>query len=205
MKILIVSDIHSDYTAAQSAYSVESPDFVLDCGDHEEIKNIFQSTQHFYIHGNHEPSVINIFNNLPLPNKISSGQIIVLNNGTANVRVAGLDGNYADPEKSYSIKKEDIERLRVIKRGSLDIFLTHESPLLVPKNSSYKDLAEEVVEEIDRIAPKYLFSGHFGRYTELKTKKKVSNMVLDEMSKGYCVLDVGKGNYRLKRVRSRFR
>ena len=39
MKILLVSDIHSDYLAAESAFWAENPDYVLDCGDHEEIKN----------------------------------------------------------------------------------------------------------------------------------------------------------------------
>ena len=42
MKILLVSDIHSDYSAAESVYHEEKPYFVLDCGDHAEIKNLFE-------------------------------------------------------------------------------------------------------------------------------------------------------------------
>lgn len=57
MKILILTDIHKDFTAAISSYDLEKPDIVLDCGDHHEIKNLFDKTPNFYIYGNHEPEM----------------------------------------------------------------------------------------------------------------------------------------------------
>ena len=42
MKILMISDIHSDYNAARASYSSQNPDYVLDCGDHTDLKNLFE-------------------------------------------------------------------------------------------------------------------------------------------------------------------
>lgn len=208
MKILIVSDIHSDYVAAESIYHKEKPDFVLDCGDHDEIKNLFELVPHFYINGNHEPAIINSMkDSMPLPTKISMNQIIVLNNGENIIKVSGLDGNYSSLDKPYSIKEEDIERLKSLRGAGLDIFLTHESPLLVSEDSLYKKLADRVIEEIDRIKPVYVFSGHLGVYQDsLKTPSNTPNIVLDEISKGYCILEIMKGKkFKLRRIRCRFK
>ena len=39
MKGLIVTDIHDDENIACSFVNLEKPDFVFDCGDHENIRN----------------------------------------------------------------------------------------------------------------------------------------------------------------------
>ena len=72
----------------------------------------------------------------------------------------------------------------------VDIFLTHESPLLVPISSKNKVLAERVISEIDRIKPKLVFSGHYGRFNPgIRTPGEVRNIILDDMRKGYCIVD----------------
>lgn len=190
MKILLVSDIHSDYNAARSLLHLVNPDFVLDCGDHKEIKNLFELTPHFYIHGNHEPSQVESSEDgMPLPFKIPPGQIVVLRKDGLSIRVAGLDGNYSSQDKPYSVKPYDVERLKRIPQKGIDLFLTHESPLLVKRNSSHFALAREVVSEIDRIQPKYVVSGHYKYSNSVKTPNEIPNTVLDPIVKGYCVLD----------------
>ena len=159
MKILMVSDIHSDYNAARASYSSQNPDYVLDCGDHTDLKNLFEFVPHFYINGNHEPDEILVpEDQMPLPSRISPGQTIVLRdpNPSKNhkVRVAGLDGNYTDPSKDYAVTIENIEKLERIEEGDLDILMTHEAPLLARKNPRYKHMAERVINQIDRIKPK---------------------------------------------------
>lgn len=202
MKILLVSDIHSDYSAAQSIYHEEKPDFVLDCGDHTEIKNLFEFVPHFYIHGNHEPlSIVSKINEMPLPNKIQMGQVIILENDKQKVRIAGLDGNYSN--NKYGVSKKGIISLESIPEGGLDILLTHESPLLLPQNSGYLKLAKKVISEIDRIKPRFVFSGHLNDYRELQTPRGVKNIVLEDLAKGYGLLN--GDNLEFERKICRFR
>ncbi|MAG61448.1 hypothetical protein CMI43_01350 [Candidatus Pacearchaeota archaeon] len=210
MKILMVSDIHSDYNAAISSYHSENSkddplDYVLDCGDHTDIKNLFEFVPHYYINGNHEPDEILVpEDQMPLPYRISPGQTIVLPSKNHKVRVAGLDGNYTDPSKDYAVTNENIEKLERIEEGDLDILLTHESPVLARKNLQYKHMAEKVIRQIDRIKPKFVFSGHMNRFDDtLFTPGEIQNIVLEDMVKGYGVLRVGE-EYRLERVRCRF-
>ncbi len=203
----MVSDIHSDYNAARASYYSQNPDYVLDCGDHTDLKNLFEFAPHFYINGNHEPDEILVpEDQMPLPHRISPGQTIVLDSSSKdyNVRVAGLEGNYTDPSKDYAVTLKNIEKLEGIEEGDLDILLTHESPVLARRNPKYKHMAERVIKQIDRIKPKFVFSGHMNRFDDtLFTPGEIQNIVLEDMVKGYCVLHVGD-EYRLERVRCRF-
>ncbi len=205
MKILVLSDIHSDYVAARSAYDVENPDFVLDCGDHQEVKNLFELTPHFYIFGNHEPSTIYTpLDGMPVPVKIPSGVILCLKKNDLEVRVAGIDGNYAKKSRTHVVDQCGIDKLKSIPKGGVDIILTHESPLLVSENSDYRSLAKKVISEIERINPCRFFSGHYNNFMDsLKTPKGIKNIVLDDMAKGYCLLD-GE-TLEVTRKRARFR
>ena len=65
-------------------------------------------------------------------------------------------------------------------------------------------MAEKVIRQIDRIKPKFVFSGHMNRFDDtLFTPGEIQNIVLEDMVKGHCVLHVGD-EYRLERVRCRF-
>lgn len=214
MKILVVSDIHSDYIAAESAAITEKPDLVLDCGDHNEIKNFFGTAPHLFIYGNHEPLNFSLpLDGLPFPVKIPSGCVVTVKDKNYDVRIAGIDGNYSNITNPFSLKESDIELLGKIPDESVDIFLTHESPLLLKSDSNYYGLAQRVIEEIDRIQPKMFFSGHLGKYMDLiktsqgmqrlKTPGGVQNIILDDLKKGYCLVD-GE-TYRITRKMVRFR
>ena len=58
---------------------VEEPDLVLDCGDHDQVINLFADCPHFYIRGNHEPEVIScIKGDDRLPMYIPNGAVVEL-------------------------------------------------------------------------------------------------------------------------------
>lgn len=216
MKILVVADIHNDYIAAKTAWEVQKPDYVLDCGDHSKIKNIFELTPHLYIYGNHEPREVMVPDDgMPLPFKIDNGIVLKLPvvdfpmrtksfiKGKS-IQIAGLDGNYSfNNHDGYNVTQRSVDYLKLIPEGGIDILLTHECPLLVPDDSNHKCLANQVVREIDRIKPKIVFSGHAGRYLDLLTPGDIRNIVLEDMAKGYSVLD--SSDFSVKRERARFR
>lgn len=211
LKILAISDIHSNDIAAQSSWMTENPDLILDCGDHSEIKNLFEITPHLYINGNHEPNIINInSNSFPLPFKIPVGTIIKYEKEGIKVRIAGLDGNYSnsregyDHNHGYNVNETQLHLLKLIPEDSVDIFLTHESPLNVPENSKHKSLAHKVLSEIERINPKLILSGHYTPNPPiLKTPKEITNIFLGEISRGYYIINGQTFEYKHKI--SRFR
>lgn len=205
MKVLLVTDIHSDYDAARAAYNIEKPDFALDCGDHKEIVNLFELTPHFYIFGNHEPSSVHSdFNTMPLPVRINPGMIFELAKEKEIIRVAGLDGNYTTKDMLYNVDGQSISFLRLLKPKSVDVLLLHESPLDLDTGDCVSDVASDVVGEIERINPKMVFSGHFGKYQEQYTPNKVPIFCLDDMHKGYGILSSIDGNLLFERKRAFF-
>ncbi|MDO8563529.1 MAG: metallophosphoesterase [Nanoarchaeota archaeon] len=202
MKVLLVTDIHNDDEAARSAYAVEKPDFVLDCGDHVRIQNLFEFTPHLYIEGNHEPRIITATSeSMPLPTKILPAKMYELTKDGQNLRVGGLDGNYSSAnESNLSVDKFSLDKLRMFHPFSLDVLLLHESPFNVNSTDSRTmKLAEEVREEIDRIRPKFVFSGHTGLYSVMKTPEKVNLVTLDDMHKGYGLLTLSNGEFNFER------
>jgi len=206
MKILLVSDIHSDYLPARVAGQTINPDFVLDCGDHTEMKNLFEFAPHYFIRGNHEPDMIYLpIDQMPLPHRISPGEQLILGGEDYEIKVAGLEGNYADPSKDHAVTIDNIDRLKCIPENGLDIILTHESPVIATEDHRHKNIANRLLYEIDRIKPKYVFSGHSNNFDDsLRTPDGVQNIVLDDMAKGYCVLNINK-EWSIERVKSRYR
>lgn len=207
MKVLVVTDIHDDEVAARSAFEVEKPDFVLDCGDHKHIKNIFEFAPHLYVFGNHEPPEILVDNqDMPLPFRIPIATRIVLREGANLLNVGGVGGNYSFDESFYSITEKRVKGLESFSPRSLDVVLLHESPLNVLNfgGRKYAPLATRVVEEIDRIKPKFVFAGHAGEYKVDSTPGKVKIVTLDEMRKGYGILSVEGNDLNFERKRAVF-
>ena len=209
MKTLIITDIHEDYEAAQNAWNTEKPDLILDCGDHSDVKNLFELTPHYFIHGNHEPNSIELdVNEFPIPNKILSGVIYTFKNNFTSLNVTGIGGNYSHSQKEYSVNQNDIERLKKINCGSLDVILLHESPLNLTPNREEHKLANEILQEIIRIQPSFIFSGHTHIYQEniIKTKGKELRLInLPDMAYGYGVLEKEKDQFSFRRVICRYR
>jgi predicted phosphodiesterase len=205
MKILLVTDIHSDYAAATSAYVKENPDLVLDCGDHEEMKNLFDFTPHYFVHGNHEPKEINLERDqMPMPHKIDSNVVYKFRDENFNVTFSGIGGNYSKKEEEKSVNGKDLHNLMKMPRG-LDILLLHESPFNVEENKPFYDLSRQIIKQIKRISPKFVFSGHTGIPDDFYFKEKIRMVNLEDMGKGYATLEFMRGDYVLKKIKSRFR
>lgn len=192
MKILVITDIHKDYTAAQSAYLVESPDIVLDCGDHDQVINLFQDCPHFYIRGNHEPEVISYTKeHEPLPLYIPNGSVIQFSMGPDSITFSGIDGNYGTRQGALQISEHSLHYLKALKPKTVALLLLHESPLNVAKDSRAYPMAMQMLNEIERLQPKLVFSGHSNRFSEQKSAKSQTTYInLLDMSSGYLIITV---------------
>jgi predicted phosphodiesterase len=208
MKCLILTDIHSDYAAAQAAYFKERPDLVLDCGDHDEIYPLFEDTPHFYVSGNHEPrKIILNANSGAMPVKITSGKVFEFRKGQDKIRFAGIDGNYSSKEIRGPLYDPRVNSLKKISPGEIDILLTHESPLNVDSAIRSKTSAPLVIEEIKRISPKFVFSGHRGKFsvdTFNPSSRVIDFISLDSIANGYSILDVSPGDIYFRREQCYF-
>ena len=204
MKILMLTDIHSNYDAARLAYKITNPDFVLDCGDHFDLMNLFDFTNHLYVFGNHEPKSISVkFDSMPLPTQIFPGVIYNLSKNNDFVKVAGVGGNYSSSDSLFHVTSENIRLLNFIPQDSIDVLLLHESPYNV--DGELKNLANFMLKEIDRIKPKFVFCGHVNKYRENYTSQGVKIMTLDDISTGYSILSVSKKKFNLERVISYYK
>lgn len=202
MKILVITDIHQNYDAARAACYIESPDLVLDCGDHEQIINLFGSVPHFYIRGNHEPRIITFKKEDNFPISIPNGDIIKFMNDKESITFSGIDGNYSARQTIYQVNPLVLDHLKEIEPGSIDIFLLHESPLNVNKNSKGYPLAVRVIAEIDRLQPKLILSGHTNIFSEHTIKHNVMFVNLDDMCNGYVIIIVQGRNFKYERKRA---
>ena len=189
MKILVLTDIHSDFSFAKKAYLSENPDLVLDCGDHSSIHNLFGKIPHFYIFGNHEPLTLKVNPSVPSPIKIHTGQIIQFNHFGEVIKFSGVDGNYSSKQGQIKVDENSLNSLKKIERGSLDILLLHESPLNVSNSSFNHIVANKILEQIYRINPPFVLSGHSGNYSFVETQNGPNIITLENIDKGYGVLE----------------
>ena len=207
MKILLITDIHNQYDAARAAFAGENPDLILDCGDHHELKNLFELTPHYYVHGNHEPLNVELNeDDFPLPHRISSSQIYEFVKENIYIKFSGVGGHYSLKEGSLSVRPEDVGHLKKISPGGLDILLLHESPFnITPDDKEHYYFAVSVAEQMERISPKFVFAGHSGKYSESEDLIKGVNVInLDDMGFGYGILDYTEGIFSFKRKIARF-
>jgi len=214
MRILVVSDIHTDYIPMRHICNTEHPDLVLDCGDHAEMANWAGLIPHYFVEGNHEPKEVVIDSkDLRHPNKISLGVIYKFFKDNDKLKFAGIGGNYSSKPGNLTVKESDITALRKIPAGSLDVLLLHESPYNVlvsidnDSDSSHSiktRLPFKMIDEIERINPKYVFSGHIGFKKDFK-EKKVRHITLPEVAKGYGILEINVGEFLYKGKTLRWR
>ncbi len=190
MKGLVLTDIHEDEETARIYVDSEKPDFVLDCGDHERIRNLFGTIPHFYIQGNHEPDKIiyEVIEGRPLPNLIYPGQVITLKVGSDQFSFSGIGGNYSARGGKGNVEKFAIDMLSNIPSTGLDVLLVHESPLDVESTIAERSGALNVLNEIKRIEPICMFAGHVGTYQKQKTDSGIIVYRLPDVLKGYGLL-----------------
>jgi Icc-related predicted phosphoesterase len=205
MKILAITDIHQIYDAARAAWMIESPDLILDCGDHDQIMNLFGSTPHFYIRGNHEPRKISLIkDNDSLPTSIPNGDIIKFTHDEESITFSGIDGNYGAKQTIYQVNPLIVDHLKEHDPRTIDILLLHESPLNVNKNSRAYQFALQVIAEIDRLQPKLVLSGHTNIFSEYISSQKVKFVNFDDMCNGYLVIVVEGNHLTYERKRAFF-
>lgn len=205
MKILAITDIHKDYEAARVAGNTELPDLVLDCGDHDQVINLFGKCPHFYIRGNHEPDIITCAKeNLPLPNYIPNGTVLEFSDGENVITFAGIDGNYGSRQGTPHVNPYVLPFLKQIDPQLIDVVLLHESPFNVAKTSRSYDVAQQVIAEIERLQPKLVLSGHTNKFSEHVTEKNVKFINLPDMSCGYLIITVEGGNLTYERKIARY-
>lgn len=84
----------------------------------------------------------------------------------------------------------------------MDILLLHESPLNVNPSIEF---AHQVIKEIDRIRPKFVFAGHTDEYLEKFTPGEIKIITLEGIAKGYGVLDLLENGFRFQRIIARYR
>lgn len=205
IKILILTDIHSDYDAARIACESNNPDLVLDCGDHTDLVNVSGLISHYFVHGNHEPDKIILDSRgYPLPNKISGDQIYHFKRGKLKIRFSGIGGNYSSRAEEKHVNEKDLINLRSMPTG-LEVLLFHESPFNISEESNQFPLAQRVIGEIKRIHPIFVFSGHTGIYSESIVDEKTRVINLMDAGKGYAVLELTDAGYIFNKIISRFR
>jgi len=206
MKILVISDVHDREEVAEIACNRERPDLVLDCGDRSSLVNVSGLTPHYYVRGNHEPLEVRFNeNSYPLPHKIDPRQIYHFSAGKEKLRFSGLGGNFSFKEPLFAITERDVGFLKKMSPGSLDVLLLHESPFNDSISAGRSaDVAEAIVGEIDRINPRFVFSGHIGHYREAQTPGGVRIYSLDDIGGGYGILDVSEDRMSFNRVICRF-
>lgn len=203
MKGVVLTDIHQHSAAAQNIFDLEKPDFILDCGDHEDMGSLAGLTPHFYVLGNHEPRIIRTrVGEGILPTCINPGQVLELMSSESGprLRVAGIGGNYStkphitDTEYGAFVDRKALTALQLIRPEEIDVLLLHESPLNnLGKGKDLEALADEVTREIDRIRPQYVFAGHRGTYgRDFTPGNKIPIYTLDDAAQGYMVLTVSQ-------------
>jgi len=175
-KILVVTDIHGYKENVEDMIEIISPDFVLDCGDHDDDFYADKSVPWYFIHGNHENKKEleemmygkNRYKNLHL---IKPGEMVSIN----GVNIAGFGGNYS--EKTYfnkgkrkgnsftHIKKSDVKAIASMepnKKKLIDILLMHESSEELWDDSPYnfgQEINSKIISEFPNV--KYVISGHY--------------------------------------------
>jgi len=217
MKILTVSDIHSDYTAIRYISGDVNPDLVLDCGDHERIENFTGLIPHYFVQGNHEPDSVFIgHSDLSHPHRISSGVVYRYIKDNEELRFAGIGGNYSSKPGDFSVRDTDLEAMSKIGEGNVDVLMFHESPYnVIPDGEGEKSqestndnsnvrLARRMISEIDRIKPRIVLSGHTGIKGDTE-RDEVKHIVLPGIAYGYGLLsfDGNKFVYEGKTLRWR--
>lgn len=199
MKILLVSDIHQNTDVVKTIHDLEEPDLVLDCGDHSNLKNMVGLTPHYYVEGNHEPrkAYVNLIDGqLPIP--MLPGQIIDFTKKKERIKVLGIGGNYStkskssEEERNKRVTLEDLSELEKVPERSIDIILAHQSPKSLEDN-----LSQQILDQIERIRPKYVFSGHFNIPNQEK-RDETWWVNLPDVCRGYGLLNIDGQDYQFE-------
>jgi uncharacterized protein len=189
MRILVVSDLHGDLTAAQRACDVVRPDLILSCGDwgdpnqvtRDDLTAFLDMATLYTTFGNHDPiELLSLLQN-------RDGTQVLLAQGAAQVvgglRLAAIGGIWAKSHaKPHYVTDADVAEsaAQVAKAGPIDILLTHGCPIgLADLTPSGRHGGQRCFLEASKIiAPRVHLCGHLHRAQEriLKDGRKVINI-----------------------------
>jgi len=199
MMIVLVSDLHGDFTSLERMIALEMPDFIIGAGDLTEYWYDEFMIPIYTIFGNHEnwlminhvrdqqrlQTQLKRIKNL---NVLETGQLYEVNGYT----IAGLNGNFAKyPREPWHIVMEDVETCKKLQH--VDFFISHEPPRGVADVLHKNHVGNDQVREIlDRIKPRFMICGHIHR----PQKERYEDTTVITLGKGshghYAIFHDGK-------------
>ncbi len=202
MRIVVIADVHEDEDVLESIILEESPDFVLDCGDHDF--DPISTVQRYIIHGNHEEAQMLLeaerYHRRQITDGVyllPSGEVLTLQKNGCGLKVAGLGGNFSaavygqyrtrkkadEAGKQLFIVEEEVKRMQ---NARADVLLFHEPPgILGFENEEGGKLLDYIVA---MIKPKIVFSGHVHTYREAEDNE-MRFISLPVLRDGYAIMD----------------
>jgi uncharacterized protein len=189
MRLLVISDLHGDLTAAHSAVEQFAPDWLLSCGDWgdpdevslADLEALTARLPVFTTFGNHDP--------FPLLAALRNqdGSSVLLPQGEARslgpVRIAAIGGIWAKSRRQpYYVTDEEVAACaaNIASAGPIDLLLTHGCPVgladQTPKGTHGGQRC--FLEAFRTIAPRVHLCGHLhvAQERQLKDGRKVINV-----------------------------
>ena len=201
MKVLIVADIHEDWSVLEGVVQEENPFAVLSCGDHGE--NYHTNFPLYFVPGNHEnfafiDSLRQRTLSLPYLALIEPGETHLITDGLEELRVGGMGGIYnpkhLDTFKESYFMRSDLARLQNTRRA--DILLFHETLPIIGLERKEEIMGSFELQQVtEKLGVKMVFTGHHHQYKEV-SKNGTDYVAMDRMGRGYAVLTVKDGEIR---------
>ncbi|MCS7224891.1 MAG: metallophosphoesterase [Armatimonadetes bacterium] len=201
--VLVVGDLHGDWTYLWRALESERPDLILsvgDWGDPDEVseadfRHLLDRVPIYTVFGNHDDLSLlaSLKNRDGSPILIANGSVVQVGDAV----IAGISGIWAKSKrKPYYITNEEIVgAAQVLQDKGVSIFITHGCPIgladLTPKGSHGGQRA--FLEAFRLVKPKLYLCGHLHR-PQMRTLKS-----------GQIILNVGttaQGDYAVVRIGS---
>lgn len=174
MKIVVIGDIHGDYSTLKNYLTRTSADLYLQVGDLAGDKDYYPDLpkRMFFVMGNHE--ALDEIHEIRAPSEIAKNLIFIPNGTyikTHGLRIGGFGGNFSPI--SFQKSKQELkgkrrshftldEYARALKMPKLDILLTHEAPSpFIIKERDARDRGSPLITSlVYKLKPKYHFFGH---------------------------------------------
>ena len=221
MRLGILGDIHGYLPSSNLMcieYAVElaatvAVEAFLQVGDMCHYRSFARPV--YWIFGNNDwPGVVQQVESgvRPLQNlyHLKTGEVLTLDNGTEQVRIAGLNGAFDDvyydledgpqrPDESqaYFVRSE-VERCLGLRH--IDIFLAHGCPAGLGYGREPDYGVPALREILDTVRPRLMFCGHAHMFREARTADSTV-YALNQLKDEYYILDTTDG--RLERFPSR--
>jgi Icc-related predicted phosphoesterase len=138
MKILVISDLHGDFTCAVRACELARPELLLCCGDWGDADQVAANDLELFLEfcpllttfGNHDPLA------LLAATKNRDGSSVLLGQGeirrVAGMSIASIGGIWAKSHRlPHYVTDQDVARfaLEIATAGPVEILLTHACPV----------------------------------------------------------------------------